>query len=446
MLVRNHDTQSVDPDQFPDYALTPTLLRIATALIDAKRISGAIAIPILNNGAAFAVSPRFRIKLPGGGCKPVNNMGWVTSPSAQGRSVSGDLLYRPFHDRMFRADACDSVNLKIKIPLSVFHNSTPEAAIRRMPGGLAAGIVDDEGAFVRNPRFVPNLSVFNRGFDDAPIIIDTKRGGRIAVESPNLSAIFLTQPEVTRRFDARHGELFRSSGAASRCNVVHIPNLTSPRFISTDLQPELDMSEWNDLVNAHWDEAELNIARGITERDELSFDAQAGRCLTSLHNEYMTRTMPGGDLAALPEHGGRQMENAARLAGVFHAFEQMSGRISSETVERAALIVRWHTEHYKRRFMPAPTVPREYEEADHLAEWLCGFVYRTGTLSVRRSDLRAHAPEMGLSKPAVERALTVLCSSNYARIVLGKSAWIELNPAYFHPRRHVSPWPLHAQF
>jgi hypothetical protein len=436
-----HCALSVDPARFPKEALPPRLLRIATRLTDAKRITPSIAIPILNNGAALAVSPRFRIRLPGGGHKPVNNMSWITSPSAQGRSLTADLAYEPFHDRVFRAAAKgDSLTPKSKAPLSLFHNATPEAIVCGMPGGLAAGVLDDEGALPRNPRFVQNIPVFNRGFDDAPIITDTKRGGRIVVESPNLSMAILTQPEVTARFDARHAQLLRSSGSASRVLVVHICHMASPRFMPEGTVPEVDMSEWNDLVNGHLDEAESGIARGMTDRHELSFVAEAERCLTSFHNENMVRTMPGGDLVLLPEHGARQMENAARLAGAFHAFERMSGHISAETTECAVTVVRWHTEQYKLRFIPQPNVPQEYEEADRLEQWLHGFVYRTGALSLRRSELRAYAPEMGLSKAAVERALTVLCSSNYARISLGKSTWVEFNPAYFHPRRHVNPW------
>ena len=140
-----------------------------------------------------------------------------------------------------------------------------------------------------------------------------------------------------------------------------------------------------------------------------------------------------GDLAALPEHGVRQVENVMRLAGSWHAFEKLPGEIGGETVARAAEFVRWHTEHYKLRFMPEPTVPREFQEAERLEHWLRWRLQRTGAWDIRRDELRTLAPNIGLSKASLERALMVLCTSLRTQVVVGehRTVWVALNPHFF---------------
>jgi len=444
------------PGDFPTPALTPTLSRTTFAVAQAQQANSSIVCPIGVHYAALAVQGLFDAELPNGGTVPLNNFTYISSPSGSGRSTARRPFQAPFLAYQFDYTAGDTeataaygtiaderdggliVSGKPRVadtsvlPNPILQDATIEGTIEALAQWPSASLTDDEGRILRDSQFARTLPTWIKLLDGDPVIRDLKTTGKLVVKAPRFSMLVTTQTATTRQIDARHGERIRNSGLSGRMLTVHLEDAGIPRYMSDVIASPLDLSDWNDRIKGFLDETHVKIKRGFSKFEHLKFTGPAMRHLISLHNEYQCRGLPGNDLANFPEHCARQMENIVRMAGGFHAFEQMPGSVSDETVDRAATIVKWHTEHYKRRFLLPPEIPREFAEATCLELALRDFVYRTGLLEIKRNNLRASAPNVGLSKAAIERALLMLCSSNYTRIVLrDKTAWVELNPEYF---------------
>ncbi|WP_429314931.1 DUF3987 domain-containing protein [Paraburkholderia sp. GAS448] len=334
----------------------------------------------------------------------------------------------------FQRDQLEKPESDDRIETHVVHNATMPVIIKCMAKYSIANEIDDEFSSAQTGSMTRYANVRNQLYDGQTFSVERTTTGRHVLHEPRFMSLVLTQPHVRQQVDEKYGTRMRTVGLATRTQFAEYAG--DP--VDLNLVP-IDTSQWDDQAN-HLLYVWWEIIHGRMSRASVRFSPKATFGLKVIREEYRVRGLPGGDLQYLPEHAARQPENIQRMAAGMHVFEQLPGDISDETVERAAAIGRWYTEQYKLRFLPkpeTPQVPREHEDATYLEGVLFDAARRTGEGMVKLKDLLSFAPNFGMTKAAVQRALIVLCSNDRTRIVKsqGKPDWVALNPTYFPVNR-----------
>lgn len=452
--MNSHSTNS-SASQLPDFPLDIFLPKMRHTADELIRNGGHPAIigGLVQHYALLCVQPLVDGEMPHGGIVPTNSFIYLNAVSGSGKTVPREALERPFLDCQQACEANDAQAVRQYeaaapswgSPVSVagmksgtrepifatklLTDLTPESIADQFMQCRSLGVSDDEGQVLTASWFRRSVPAYIHVLDGHTQLIARRTTGTKTIIDPRGSILISVQPEVTAAFDARHGRIFRQSGFASRGLMVQVP-ASAPRFMDVDnlpTPPKLDV--WCVQVTGFLGEAIIRAKYGITTRQVIPSTSQAKRCAAALHNEYQRRSMPGGDLVELPEHGPRQMERAVKLAVGMHVFEELPGAVSGETMERAAQSVLWGTEHYKHRFMPQPKVSAAERHTQTLHVHVTALVRNTRQREFELRVLVDTAPNIGLSPAQAKKAFDNLCSKGYARYFKrGNKTWTELSP------------------
>ncbi|CAM8819570.1 DUF3987 domain-containing protein [Burkholderia pseudomallei] len=450
-------TDSVPPQlmDVPLDAFPPKMRHTADELIRSgghPAISGAL----IWHYTLLCAQPLVDGEMPHCGIVPISSFVYINAVSGSGKTVLRAALEQPFIDCQLACEANDAQAMRQYeaaapswgLPVSfagtkpesdepiyatrLLTDLTPESIADQFMQCRSLGVSDDEGQVLTASWFRRSVPAYIHVLDGHTQLIARRTTGTKTIVDPRGSILISVQPEVTDAFDTRHGRLFRQSGFAPRGLMVQVP-ASAPRFMDVNnlpAPPKLDV--WRDQVAGLLGEAIIRARHGITTRHVIRSTPQAKRCAAALHNEYQRRSMSGGDLAELPEHGPRQMERAIKLAVGMNVLEGLPGEVSGETMERAAQMVRWGTEHYKHRFMPKPKVPAAELHAQTLHLRLTALVKDTRQREFELRGLVDTAPNIGLSTSQAKRAFDFLCNKGYARYVkYGNKQWVELSPEQY---------------
>lgn len=455
MFPLNYCASLFHLDQFPDEAFGPRMRSMYDLLVQIGIPSSIDGATVLHAGLAY-VNPAVDLESESGKRGPIGVNTTISGVSGCGKTVAKNYAYDSmsrFHAAYLKDDpneialyedadvaACDDDDeedseqrpndkggSRHPFESHIQFSGTMEAMIDSLVSYPVMNEIDDEFTALQSGSITRHGNTRVKLYDGQTFSVALKSSGRGNIVGPRVTSGRWTQPHILREFDKKHGARYRNSGLGAREIFVEYDG--GPRVIrllkaDTPLLNEACMEFLRDTVR---------LVRLRLQRPVVKFRADGLRATEMVVQRYQQRGARGGDLEPLPEHVARQPEIIQRIAAGLHSFEGWAGDISGETVERALRIGEFFTEHYKRRFAPKPKVPREFVEAGHLEQCLRHYVQKTGQLAIKRSHLRDYAPNIGMTKAALDRALTVLCSSDRARIVIGsdKAAWVVLNAAYF---------------
>ncbi|CAJ3454353.1 Uncharacterised protein [Burkholderia pseudomallei] len=427
---------ATDIDRFPSEAFGSKMWSLHGALHSAVGIPAKVAGPIvLHAGIAYA-NPVASMVSPNGrtGVFGINTM--VSAVSGCGKSEAKNYAFGPMF-QFQRDQFANASNGASRIETHVLNNATMPAIIKAMAEYSVGNEIDDEFTSSRTGSITQYASIRNQLYDGHTFTVDRATSGRFILHDPRFTSMVLTQPHVRLAFDEKHGMRLRTMGLATRTQFSEYDGAP----VSLNLV-KIDTSVW-DANCRRLQDLWIDITHERAHRGFKKFRPDAIRLLKEIRDDYQQRGQQGSDLAMLPEHAARQPENIQRIAVGIQVFEDLPGDISAETVQRAATIGLWFTEQYKLRFLPKPKipqVPRDHTEAAQLEQVMFEAARYSGEGMVKLKDLLGYAPNYGMTKAAVQRALIVLCSNNRARIVKGsgnKPDWVALNPVFFPANR----WP-----
>jgi putative DNA primase/helicase len=101
----------------------------------------------------------------------------------------------------------------------------------------------------------------------------------------------------------------------------------------------------------------------------LNLTWQAKEEWAAFFNETERELCRSGEFGDIADIGSKIAENAARMAGMFHVFEQgPGGEIGKQLMESAVTVVAWHLSE-ARRVICANRKPEEFADAELLLEW-----------------------------------------------------------------------------
>lgn len=312
-------------------------------------------------------------------------------------------------------------------------NVTERAMMDALEGhGESVAFIGDEGDVIINGGVLDQLGLLNKAWDGADtLIMDRSHGVSVAAHQPRVTVAFKAQPQVLKQLLKRRGDVMRGSGHWAR---YLMGNPVSTQGMRQTYQ--LDRS-WGHLDAFHERAQELldSLAAGLDSgsvvRQVLVFSTEAKFQWLNLANQIECMLGPGGYLHDIKDSASKTMEITGRVAALLHIYSKHDGLISIDSLNRAAAIVQWHQDQFKRLFSPEFNPPLAQQDAHSLGESLFQLRNQTGSTRFPKKDILQCCP-IGSSK-RFDVALKTLIDRREVCISIGPKGQhlIELNPFVF---------------
>lgn len=324
-----------------------------------------------------------------------------------------------------------------KVPRVVFGDTTPEALAWNLASGWpSAGVLSSEAGIVfgghgmKADSAMRNLALLNVLWDGGSQRVDRRQSGSFIVRGARLTMGLAAQPETVRAFLEATKGLARGSGFAARFLIAWPESTQGARPFR---EPP---DKWPHLSRFHQRAAELLAyplalsGAGELTPAVLDFTPEAKAHWIAFHDEVEAELRAGGDMETARDVASKAADNAARLAALFHVFEQgPAGMVGADHLRAGARIAAWHL-YEARRFLGTLALPRAAINARKLEAWLLKRCNADGAESVSTREVRQFGPATLRVGTALQDAIAELAEAGRATLVKeGKQVRIHLNPA-----------------
>jgi putative DNA primase/helicase len=348
---------------------------------------------------------------------------------------------RELQERMELAEATQPK--PIHTPDMVFEDSTPESIAYDLAHKWpSAGILSDEAGVVfgghgmKADNITKNLAVLNKLWEGGSLSIKRRGdGGSFNVRNVRLSAGLAVQPSIIQNFYETNGDIARGSGFAARFLLAWPETTQGGRFLTmediTTQHPKkalnLFYAKLHDVLERQYTNAQGGTLENLPTL-QLSPDAQ--QAWLSYFNGVEAELKAGGDMEHYRDIASKSADNAARIAGLFHLFNEGDAlnAISGATMEAATQLATWHL-YEARRFFSEIAVPTDLSNAIKLDSWLIQYCRNNHTDHIGKREARQLAPNRLRSSQELDKALEELAGANRIRIITeGRKEIIDINP------------------
>ena len=343
---------------------------------------------------------------------------------------------------------------QIKIPKILYRDATPEAIAKGLYRWSTGLLNSNEVGAILNGRNMSNQEFFNGLWDGEDLIIDRAGLDSFVVVDPRLTVSLMLQEKPFTNFLNGKGCLAEDNGFLARFLICYPNPLEGTRFNLNSA------GSWHYLETFHARLTEILMSglpkEGIRPpRKVLKLSSEAHVLLKNFSNIVEAELGTSRFFSDMKGSASKAAENAVRLAGLFHYYEEMEGPISAEILQRATDVVKWYLLEFKRLFGEKQQMPLELQDAITLERTIGAYAAaRPGLNHVPKSYLFTHSPPSLRNKARLDLALQVMCSQN--RIGLHRvnnKWWVLLNPAFFpsinyvgYPQQYSSHLPPSANW
>ena len=323
------------------------------------------------------------------------------------------------------------------IPQLLFGDSTPEETAYRLAhmwpvGGVLsseAGVVFGSHGMGKDSA-MRNMALLNGLWDADTLRIDRRSGPSYTVRGVRLTMGLAVQAETVKAFLASSKGLARGIGFLARFLVAWPESTQGGRMFQDP--PE----HWPQLAKFHRRfGALLDTPLAYNENDELTpvmleLSSEAKKVWVAFHNDVEAELRPGRDMAETKDVASKAADNAARLAALFHLFENgIEGSIGEGHMRSAAEVAGWHL-YEARRFMGEIALDDGVNNAVKLDGWLTGYCKQNKVVKISARDIQREGPNCTRAKVILDAALEELIELGRVRIVKDKNRKkVEINPA-----------------
>lgn len=248
-------------------------------------------------------------------------------------------------------------------------------------------LMTDEGQILLDSNIMRHIGTLNKIWDGSRVLTqDRADNDNLIVLNPRATISIMVQPTVLNQFLAKHGTVTHGSGHWARYLIARSPSIQGFRppnceSTLTDLLPF--HARMTELLRAYHEKAKA----GAITRDVLEFDDAAKQQWFQIASNVEGNIQPGYYLSDIGDFASKYMDIVGRIATLMHYFEATTdclpadpqvraaqiGKISADTLGRAASIAEWHLHEYKQVF--SQSLPRTPEELD--ADRVYTYLHRT---------------------------------------------------------------------
>lgn len=309
-------------------------------------------------------------------------------------------------------------------PVLLYEDATPAAIAyqlcNRWPSGALVHM--EAGGFFQAAR----VEFWNARWSGQPIITDTISRGHAESPEPRLSKILGIQPDFLAKIVQRRGsEVFHGSGYSARLLLAAPASTIGTRFINEVAKSTECLDDCSDRITELLHISAQNRKSGGSERERLSFTPSAQKALVDHYNRMQALAAPGNIYCRIVGYAAKATEQVARVSAILHVMDDLGAQITDECVERAILLVQWHTDQFLMLFGQDIAATGAARDAAELEQVLV-HAHRCGHWSVAEGDLRFWSTR--LHGRRLSNALALLAAQGRAQIWrAGRSVHVRAN-------------------
>lgn len=318
-----------------------------------------------------------------------------------------------------------------KTPQAIYDDATVTAIKASLCERWRSGMLFSmEASSMFNGRLGTEYPFWNAAWGGQPIFLDRVAEGRRAVHDARVGMVVGIQEIPFRRFIKNRGDEAHDSGFTARY-LISVPPSTKGLRVIGGWQMSTDaLDAYAARVRELLDEAAAATSAG-RKRTVLRFSPKAAEKFVGYYNHLQQLMAPGQPYSEISGQAAKAAENVARVAAVLHAFDELQGDISEDTLVRAAMIVQWFVNQFLTRFGGNDGKPTLEQDAAAVEQALWR-AHASGLSSVLRQELKYWCPP-GVQGTRLDRGLQYLIDSR--RVIMlrynGKM-WVALTQGRPH--------------
>lgn len=185
-----------------------------------------------------------------------------------------------------------------------------------------------------------------------------------------LNSVLFVQPKFFDQLLTKDDEAARESGLMARSLIVRCPPHQDCDLASNEAMDQGHLRAFLARLEQLVVEAFKRRRVGDYSRAILTFSADAVVLWKKERDAINEQAMLGGRLESISDFAAKYMDNASRIAGIFHVVDGLEGEISSMTLSSAIAVMRMFLAEFKRMFDPTDDTPKSIKDAWRVARYL----------------------------------------------------------------------------
>lgn len=255
---------------------------------------------------------------------------------------------------------------------------TEAGLMRQLREGLPSlGVFSNEGGrffgghAMREESKTATLAALNSLWDDGSITRTLGGEGCSRLYNRRIALHMMVQPVVLRNFMA--DGLGAGTGFLPRCLLAEPESTIGFRLTTTARDNPGPVDAFNArLLELVKRPLPIDEGTGGLKPQLLRLSGEALKVLEAYFDHVEVRERPGGEYAHITGTASKIAENAARIAAVLTAWDDLfAPEVTGETMAGAVDIADWHLSE-ALRLSDAATVSAEIDRAERLRKWLVG--------------------------------------------------------------------------
>ena len=262
----------------------------------------------------------------------------------------------------------------------LYSNATPESIVYGMHrNSPSAGILSDEAGGILNGQTMNDLAMLNQLWDGSTLTVDRKTLESFSLKDARLTISLMTQEKSMRKFIQRGDSIARGIGFLARCLVIKVDSMQGSRFLTNQSHGELKninglnsfqlrlktILEINHEIRLIDKKIEINKKRQI-----LKLSPEAKSEWLAFYNLVENELQPQGAFFSIKDAASKIAQNAARLAAIFHCFENNTGDISKDSMDYGVGICKKYMSSFKNLFGDYGYFSDERQNMLKLVNWI----------------------------------------------------------------------------
>ncbi|WP_168170757.1 YfjI family protein [Rhodanobacter sp. C01] len=185
---------------------------------------------------------------------------------------------------------------------------------------------------------------------------------KYVIDNPYLAILFVTQPIFFKQFIKRNRGAAAGSGFTARTLIAMAT--TTPIDSDVSLRAWKVSSAYHDRMVEALTEADIRFAANDVSQTILTLSPEAELLWDQEFKAIKREMEPGGRYVGIKPFAGKYMENATRIAGIFHFFFYSNSTIiQKETMRSAIDVAFFYLVEHKRIFDEDDGLTRTVEDA-----------------------------------------------------------------------------------
>lgn len=312
------------------------------------------------------------------------------------------------------ADLLNTQPVRPQRPVLLVQDATPEALIQALSHQRSLGLISDEAGIILNGRVTEQLPMLNALWDGARYNVQRKTMDDITLSNVRLTIGLMLQNKPFEKFLKSQGEQALDNGFLARFLIAKPMSMQGHRIdYEYPISSDASLTQFNAKMI---DVFARKKCTDTEDRPVLEFSKNALCALRNFSNDIEVCMRPGGYYSHVKSAASKIVENAERMAGLFHVFENAEGEISFENTSGAIAICRWHLNEFHRIFTPAPEIDKKFQHAKELDNWLRSKARFDANYGCLKNDILRVGPYSVRKKQQLEQALSVLIFNKIAQV------------------------------